>query len=193
MRRFLFTLGLLLPLAFLSGCTGSEEPATQYLQANQISIVAPAFSKADGTDLGGDFSLTLSPSRATSIQRPGFNLRAPRGCVAQTLTITGDWCGDDREDPAIGYDYGPEGTEFLIPLQAQFILRSEDLGEADPADLIVVLDHEDGTYEIVPSTVSVVPGDGLENPGTVRIAALLEHFSKYLVAVGPPPDGGHNE
>lgn len=192
MRRTFLILGLVLPLSFWSGCSNpGDEPAT-LLQSDQLTFVVPAASKAEGTDLGGNFSLPLQPSRSTSIQLPGFRLRAPRGCVGQPVTIAGDWCGDDRQHPAIGYDFGPEGQEFALPLQLEFKLRQEDLAGLDPTTLLVVLDHEDGSFEVIPSQVEEASADDPEIPNGIKISTLVEHFSKYLVATGPPPDEHHD-
>lgn len=143
-------------------------------------------------DLGGDFSLDLTPQRSAALDLPGFRLRAPRGCVGQEATITGDWLGDENENPVIGYNYGPDGLEFLqeflLPLQVEFKLKTRDLEGLDPACLLVVLDHEDGTYEIIPSVVEAMPEGDLDNPHGVKIRAEIDHFCRYLIATGPPPD-----
>jgi hypothetical protein len=180
-RPFLF-LALLLPLAFWLGCAVDEQPATQVLGAGQIQLLVPSASKEAGTDDLMDLHLSLRPNRPATATRPGVVLFAPRGCVEQPLTITGDWQGDEVDLPAIGYDFSPDGTEFLLPLRIQFLLLPCQVVGIDPSRLTVVLDLEDGSYEIVPTEVDILPG-------AVVLRAPLEHFSKYLVAVGPQPEG----
>ncbi|MFA7330084.1 MAG: hypothetical protein WC326_03315 [Candidatus Delongbacteria bacterium] len=189
MRHPKYLLALVLPLAFFSGCANTgDEPATQLLQADQLQFVAPPAAKAAQTDTWMDFSLTLHPNRPATVVVPGFLLHAPRGAVEQTLTITGDWCGDDAQDPVVGYDFAPDGSEFLVPLRVMFVFLPQSLEGLDPARLTWVLDHEDGTYEVIPSEVQVLPAHGPGNPGAVRVLAQVEHFSRYLIAIGPPPD-----
>jgi len=179
-------IGLLLPLALWLGCAVDEEPATRLLGEGELQLLAPAASKDAQTDDLMDIVLNLRPNRPATAVRPGVVLTAPRGCVEQPLQITGDWQGDHPQLPAIGYDFTPDGTEFLLPLRIQFLLLPCQVDGIDPARLTVVLDREDGTYELIPTEVDVWPG-------AVVLRAPLEHFSKYLVAVGPPPDDSNQQ
>jgi hypothetical protein len=181
MKRHALMIGLLLPLALWLGCAVDEEPATRLVAGEDIKMLAPAVSKDARTDDLMDIVLNLRPNRPATAVRPGVVLSAPRGCVDAPLTIRGDWQGDEPQQPAIGYDFTPDGTEFLLPLRIQFLLLPCQVEGIDPARLTVVLDREDGTYELIPTEVDVWPG-------AVVLRAPLEHFSKYLVAVGPPPD-----
>ena len=181
MKRHVILIGLLLPLALWLGCAEDEEPATRLLGSDEVHVLVPAVDKGARTDDFMDIVLNLRPNRPATATRPGVVLTAPRGCVDEPLSIHGDWQGDNPQLPAIGYDFTPDGTEFLLPLRIQFLLLPCQLEGIDPARLTVVLDREDGTYELVPTEVDVWPG-------AVVLRAPLEHFSKYLVAVGPQPD-----
>jgi hypothetical protein len=182
---------LLVALAVWTGCSNVPEegaPAARVLQADQVTLLAPAAVKGAATDGLHDFTLLVRPARAASHSQTGFNLRAPRGCVAAEVLITADWLGDDRVKPAWGFDFGPGGQEFLQPLQLTFLLQPQDLAGLDPSTLTLLLDREDGTYEVVPSEVyeDLVPN-------LVLLRAEVEHFSRYLIGTGPPPDEHPNQ
>ncbi|MDP2359818.1 MAG: hypothetical protein Q8O14_03560 [bacterium] len=173
---------LLLPLLLACSQTSLQEEGTvRLLDAEQVRLLTPPAAKGALTDWPGDFTLALDPSRAANHNQAGFQLRAPRGCVAQSLVITGRWLGTDVP-PALGFDFGPDGTEFLLPLEMQFRLLRQDLEGVDLSLLTVLLDREDGTYEVIPTVIDE------QMPGIVRLTANAEHFTRYLIATGPPPD-----
>lgn len=192
MRRISASIVLLLALLAWSGCsrtTSQDNAANRVLQGDQVRLLASALSKGAAVDDLRDFTLRIRPNQVACYSKKYFTLTAPRGCVGTETLISGDWLGDDVVNPAWGFDFGPVGQEFLLPLHLTFHFNHHDLEGLDPALLTLLLDLENGCYEVIPSTVE----DFLELD-VVVLEADVEHFSRYLVAVGPPPDdnGGGN-
>ncbi|MFA7330085.1 MAG: hypothetical protein WC326_03320 [Candidatus Delongbacteria bacterium] len=190
MRRFLplGAAGLALLLAFGCSTDGSRAPESsgRLLSRDQIRLLTPADLPAKAHDLDAmtDFTLVVTPGAASEYTGAGFSLKAPAGAVSTPVTIVANWQGDEAS-PAIGFEFGPEGQEFLTPLEFELVLP---LSEADlPAgdELLVVYDRQDGWYEVVSNEVHWMSADE-----EARVDARLEHFSKYLIATGPPPDDG---
>ena len=192
MNRFPASSVLLLALLAWSGCsrTTSQDSATnRVLQGDQVRLLVPTLSKFAAVDDLRDFTLRVRPDHRARYHRSYFSLEAPRGCVNAEVMIAADWLGDDAVNPAWGFDFGPVGQEFLIPLHLTFEFDHHDLEGLDPALLTLLLDLENGSYEVIPSTV-----EEFLDLDEVVLEADVEHFSRYLIGVGPPPDdngGGH--
>lgn len=189
MRRFLPLGAAGLALLFAFGCSSESqapESGGRLLSRDQLHLLSPADfpAKAHELDAVSDFTLTVNPGSAAVFSGSGYSLRVPAGAVTAPVTIVADWQGDETT-AAIGFEFGPEGQEFLAPLEFELTLplTSEDLPAGD--ELLVVYDRQDGWYEVVSNEVHWMSADG-----EVRLGSRLEHFSKYLVATGPPPDEG---
>jgi len=197
MKRFLplWAAGLSLLLAL--GCsTDSQAPESggRLLSRDQIRLLSPADlpTKSHALDALADFTLEVRPGSVAVYEGGGVSMRVPAGAVTTPVTIQARWMGGDSE-PALGFEFGPEGQEFLAPLEFELTLpvTNQDLPGGD--ELLVVHDREDGWYEVVSNEVHWMSAD----EGVV-VGARLNHFSKYLVAVGPQPDppvdnSGNNE
>jgi len=192
MKRFLplWAAGLSLLLAI--GCsTDSQAPESggRLLSRDQIRLLTPADlpAKSHALDAMSDFSLQVTPGAAVAFEGNGVALRVPAGAVTLPVTIQARWMGGDSQ-PALGFEFGPEGQEFLAPLEFELSLpfSADDLPLGD--ELLVVHDREDGWYDVVSNEVHWMSADE-----GVAVGARLQHFSKYLVAVGPPPDEPGND
>ena len=189
MRRFLplGAAGIALLLAF--GCSSeSREPESggRLLSRDQIRLLSPADfpTKAHDLDAITDFTLSVTPGAASVYTGAGISLRVPAGAVSAPMTIVANWQGDEAS-PALGFEFGPEGQEFLAPLDFELVLPLAETDVPVGDELLVVYDRQDGWYEVVSNEVHWM------NTGEeARVDARLDHFSKYLVATGPPPDEG---
>jgi hypothetical protein len=189
MRRFLplGAAGIALLLAF--GCSSeSREPESggRLLSRDQIRLLSPADfpTKAHDLDAITDFTLSVTPGAASVYTGAGISLRVPAGAVSAPMTIVANWQGDEAS-PALGFEFGPEGQEFLAPLDFELVLPLAESDVPVGDELLVVYDRQDGWYEVVSNEVHWM------NTGEeARVDARLDHFSKYLVATGPPPDEG---
>lgn len=176
-----------LALLLVSGCSQDSRPPEsggRLLSRDQVRLLSPADfpGKERAIDALGDFSLSLVPGQPASVEGEGYRLSAPAGCVAQPVTIQAEWLGDGGE---IGYNFTPDGQEFLAPLVFELILplQPADLPAGD--DLMVLHDREDGWYEVISNEVHWLSVDD-----KALLRAPLEHFTKYLIGTGPPPDDG---
>jgi hypothetical protein len=194
MKRFLPLWAAGLSLLLAVGCS-TDSPAPEsggrLLSRDQIRLLTPADLpvKSHALDAMTDFTLQVQPGSAAAFEANGVTLRVPAGAVTSPVTIQAHWMGGDSQ-PALGFEFGPEGQEFLAPLEFELTLpvSADDLPLGD--ELLVVYDREDGWYEVVSNEVHWMSADE-----GVAVGARLQHFSKYLVAVGPPPDepGGDDE
>jgi hypothetical protein len=187
--RPLISLSLIALLgSWFIGCSSEEPVADRSMTLLSLEQVQPleapvVAGKASHTD-EIDFQMILQPNRQTVHANGSFRVMVPRSAVGETTTITGDWLGD--HDPGyFGIDFGPAGLEFLRPIEMWVRIPAWVFEDYDPARLCVVHDREDGSYEVVPSQWNW-------RGGSWWLTGEIEHFSKYLVAVGPPPDNGSN-
>ncbi|MDP2361326.1 MAG: hypothetical protein Q8O14_11350 [bacterium] len=187
MKRFLplFAAGLGLLLAF--GCSQDSRPPEsggRLLSRDQVRLLSPAdFAGKDRViDAMGDFTLQVLPGEASVVEGEAFRLVAPAGAVSQPVTIHAQWLGGDGTGE-IGFNFTPEGQEFLLPLHFELTLplQPADLPAGD--ELMVLYDREDGWYEVISNEVHWLSVDE-----KATMLARLEHFTKYLIATGPPPD-----
>jgi hypothetical protein len=187
MKRFmpLLSAGLLLLLAL--GCSQDSRPSdsgSRLLSRDQVRILTPQdfASKARDIDALGDFSLSLVPGSAAVVEGEGYRLSAPAGAVTQPVTIQANWLGDEAA-PEIGFDFSPQGLEFAQPLSFQITLPLKPEDVPAGSELMVLYDREDGWYEEVSNEVHWRTVDD-----KAILDAPLEHFTKYLIGTGPPPD-----
>lgn len=201
MRKLLSGLVLGGILALLcTGCSTDREPgdSTQTLyRADQVTILQQVHlstTKASLVDGALDFTLQVDPENevhwSTSAEDPenevhwghGVSVTVPAGAVTEAVEIHGHWlAGDDGS--ALGYEFGPEGLEFAESIVVNITVPLAE--ETIPADgeLMVLYDREDGWYEVIENEVHWnTAGDG------VSLQTGIDHFSKYLLGVGPPPD-----
>lgn len=73
-------------------------------------------------------------------------------------------------DPETGDDVGGKG--FKRPVQLSLSYADARVKKRDIDDLVIVRLHEDGTREVLPSTV---------NRETQQVTAELDHFSRYAL------------
>lgn len=184
MNVLLRTGGLALVAWLAIGCAcdgGADDGGVRTLQATDLALLAPRepVDKAVGAD-EIDFEFVVQPDRSLNHNRPGYKVKVERGDAPFEATITGDWLGDNTPG-CFGIDFGPEGFEWASPIEMAIKIPWWVLIEYDPACLMIVLDNEDGTYEPVPSRWEF-------RQGFYWLDGEIEHFSKYLVAVGPPPE-----
>lgn len=166
------------------GC--STEPTTQdssvqAFSAENLVLIAPqgVAAKASATD-EVDFELALQPNRNANYNTSEFKIKVDRGSVQEDVTIDGDWLGDNTPG-YFGIDFGPDGFEFEQPIEVWIRIPAWVFEQYDADRLCFVLDREDGSYELVDSHWNF-------RGGSYWMTSDIEHFSKYLVAVGPPPD-----
>jgi hypothetical protein len=194
---------LVLLLALLSGCSSvdsgaGDEPTV--LQANQVQLISSDLLVAkgvttDGRNDSGDpeafnpflpdnFSFTLSAQADTRVRHNWFGFRARAGSVNRDRNIRAQWLGPRG---LIGYEMLPHGLNFSEPVDMLIdITLLVDSGLWDITQLVIYLDNEDGTYTPLPSTPENEDGEGRER---TLLRTELEHFSKYVIGVGPPPGG----
>ncbi len=179
-------------IALLIGCSQSpvvEESETTVYQAGEIDLLQIDTLPQDkaATVFDDDFdpfqpytvSFLLEASDRLRLEEHALGFYAARNSVAQDTEIDGRWLGPEGH---FGYDMQPHGLNFNRPVRftidVQWVL---DLGIYDPSRLVLLLDNEDGTYNLIPSNL---------RSGNIR--AMLHHFSKYVIGIGPPPSGnGH--
>ena len=176
--------GIALAAWLAVGCSSdpaAEDSSRTVFTASDLQLVVPqdVAAKTVGVD-ETDFEFVVQPNRSFNYNRPGYKVKVERGDAPFEATITGDWLGDNTPG-YFGIDFGPEGFEWASPIEMAIKIPWWVLIEYDPACLMIVLDNEDGTYEPVPSRWEF-------RQGFYWLDGEIEHFSKYLVAVGPPPD-----
>jgi len=188
MKRLLLpAIGLAAWLA--TGCsddpTATKDTSAPVFSADQLLLIQPdaVADKHAATD-EIDFSFDVEPGRKVNFNRPGFKIRVDRGDAPFDTTITGDWLGDN-EPGYYGIDFGPEGFEWAEPINLEIKIPTSLIIEFGLDRLYIVLDLENGTYE-------PVPADWHVHGNHYWLDGEIEHFSKYLVAVGPPPDNNQN-
>ncbi len=204
-RKLLVLIGLGL-LGSLIGCsnegTAPQDTEITYT-ADQIEFINPMeISKdlptAGGSRFGGGSGepavffpwmpdavrFMLNPGENTSIDQNYFKFRAMGDAVEQPTLIQGIWLGPRG---IWGYDMSPHGMNFNSPVQ--FMIDVSPLLALDlPQDRLLMLhDNEDGTF--VPVQAEIVPYDSAENNSRYFMRGTLNHFSKYVIGIGPPPGG----
>lgn len=194
---------LVLLLALLAGCS-AVDPGTRdeptVLQANQVQLIPAELLvtkgiTTDGRNDSGDpdtfipflpdnFSFTLSAQADTRVRHNWFGFRARAGSVNRDRNVRAQWLGPRG---LIGYEMLPHGLNFTEPVEMLIdITLLLDTGLWDIAELVIYLDNENGTYTPLPSTPETEMDEGRER---VLLRTELEHFSKYVIGVGPPPGG----
>ena len=126
-----------------------------------------------------------------------IHVQVQPGCVTDAMTLTANWQGDE-ESPEYGYDFGPDGTVFAQPIQVSYALDLVDNMDAvNPELLAMFYDHEDGLYELVPSWIEFEPVmvwneecQCEDEDIRIWVHASVEHFTKYIIANGPPTGDG---
>ena len=183
----LYAAGLALLLAL--GCSQDSQPSEsspRLLSRDQVRLLTPNdfTGKAHDIDALGDFSLSVVPGSPAVAENGAFRLSVPAGAVTQPITIQANWLGDEAT-PEIGFDFGPAGQEFLRPLTFEITLPLTPADVPAGSELMVLYDREDGFYEEVSNEVH---WQTVDEQAVLR--APLEHFTKYLIGTGPPPDEG---
>lgn len=192
-------------LAGLTGC-GTETPdenGTRRFQARELRLglvadLADVTRKQQDTDDGRRasevdnllqpvyFDFTLRPDRTTDLDQHYFAWHSQQGTVNTRTNISATWLGP-RGD--YGYEMGPHGQNFNLPVTMCIdVTPLVDLEIAEADELLVLLDNEDGSYDQVPAVLETVPGDA-SHPDRIRQRAVIWHFSKYVIGIGPPPGG----
>jgi hypothetical protein len=197
MRNWVLLLTLMAGCSSVDPGTGSEPTA---LQASQVQLIPAELLVAkdvatDGRNDSGDpedfnpflpdsYTFTLYADADVRVRHNWFAFRAREGSVEQDRTIRAQWLGPRGY---IGYEMLPHGLNFQEPVTLLIdITAIIDTGLWDIAELGIFLDNENGTYTPLPSTPEAE--DGQERERTL-LRAELEHFSKYVIGVGPPPGG----
>ncbi len=195
------TSGLVLGTAWallLTGCSVDREPgdSTQTLyRADQVTLLQQVHlspGKASLVDGTLDFSLELDPQNevhwSTSADPENeadwnqvVSVTIPAGAVTEPVTIEGRWMGG-AGDPALGYEFGPEGLHFSAPIQVSIALPIDEATIPSDEELLVLYDREDGWYEAVDNEVH-----WNTSGNAVTLDAGIDHFSRYVIATGPPP------
>lgn len=194
---------LVLLLALLAGCSSvdpgsGDEPTV--LQASQVRLIPSELlvdkgATTDGRNDSGDpetfnpflpdiFSFTLWASEDTRIRHNWFGFRARAGAVNRDRYIRAQWLGPRGY---IGYEMLPHGLNFQEPVDLLIdVTAIVATGLWDIEELGIFLDNENGTYTPLNSTAETEDGPVLDR---ILLKAELEHFSKYVIGVGPPPGG----
>jgi hypothetical protein len=175
----------------IMGCALDSTQSTEgnkVYSADQISFVSPPLesSKANMTDevFWLEFNLQVQPNRKARYNDGMIKYKVPRGAVSEAVNITGRWMGEDAEEPRYGYQFGPAGLEFLQPTELK-INVTPLVHYFDLDNLLVLLDNEDGSYDVIPSEI-------LSQGSNHFIRSEIEHFSKYILGSGPPSGDGSN-
>jgi hypothetical protein len=189
MKRFLPLFAAGLALLLVLGCSQDSRPpdsSGRLLSRDQVRLLSPRdFSgKARALDAMGDFSLAVTPGTAAEVRGEGYRLSVPAGSVNRPVTIQANWLGDEAT-PEIGFNFSPEGQEFLRPIEFEVSLPLQPSDVPAGDELLVLYDREDGWYEVISNEVH---WQSVDEKAVMR--APLEHFTKYLIGTGPPPDEG---
>lgn len=200
-QRFL---ALLAALGLL-GCSAvdpdRQENREQVFAASQVQLLPPDLltdknTAVDDRRQPGDpegfrpwmpdvFQFTLASDEPTTVRHNWMGFRAQAGSVTQDRLLTARWLGTRGY---YGYDMLPHGLNFEQPVELVIDVTAviaTGLWEAD--ELAVYLDNENGTYTLIESEPEAEDRDDAQD--RILLVAPLEHFSKYVIGIGPPPGG----
>ncbi len=155
---FVWTLGLVLVAAGLPAC--SEDP---------MAPAAPPLVEQVVGAAGGTIAVPSSAVR----------LVVPAGALTDDVNMTVS-LASRSPNGGVGpsLELGPDGTQFLLPVEFQFDFTAADLGSAGLPDDLRVVTWEGGQWVEVQSVLL----DASSARGTGQVRAMLEHFSTYAVA-----------
>ena len=189
--RISLSIALIAALSLLMSCENSSTQPSQMeniFPADEITLILPLAPAMKGNVVDQDQTFTLTRRNHTNFESNGFRFHARPNSVDEDTEITADWMGD-WDEPALGYEFGPEGLVFNKRVEIGYELGCvENMGELDRDNLQMYYDREDGSYEAIPTRISVEPLR-LEDGSTVQcvwVYGLVDHFSKYIIATGPP-------
>ncbi len=200
MKKLLLLISIGL-LAALMGCSdqtaGPQSTETRYTP-EQIHFFTPEeVSKeltTDGGFIGGDptvfypwmpdlIRFMLYPDRDISVDENFFKFRAEAGSVPDNVLIQARWMGPRG---LWGYDMEPHGLNFDHPVQFMIDITTLVALNVPQDRLLMLLDNEDGTYSPIEAQIHAYQ-EGLLTRYFMN--GSLNHFSKYVIGIGPPPGG----
>ncbi len=189
--RIGFCIALLGMLGVFIGCENSSTQPSQtdnIFTADEITLIVPVATVAKGNAVDQDQFFTLTKRGHTNFESNGFRFHARPNSVDEDTEINADWMGD-WDEPVFGYQFGPEGLVFSQSVEIGYEFGLVDnMGDLDRESLQLFYDREDGTYEPIPTRIAVEP-ERLEDGTVVQnvwVYGLVDHFSKYIIATGPP-------
>ena len=189
----------LLFLLLATGCSDSgmqTDDSPVLYTADQLQLLVPS-RVAPKADLVSELhTIAVSPGEQAEFSDGLIYVNVEPGCVTAPMTLTADWQGDE-ESPEYGYDFGPEGTVFAQPIQVSYALDLvDDMDAVDTELLSMFYDREDGLYELIPSVIEFEPVivwdeecQCEDEDIRIWVRASVDHFSKYIIATGPPTGG----
>jgi hypothetical protein len=195
----------LLASVMLVGCSAVDPDARNNTEAvftaSQIQLLSADLlvdknSPIDDRRIPGDpetfqpwmpdnFSFQLASGSPTTVRHNWFGFRAQAGSVERDRNLQARWLGPRGY---FGYEMLPHGLNFEHPVELLIDISAAlatGLWEAD--ELAVYLDNENGTYTLIESEPETE--DRADAEDRVLLRARLEHFSKYVIGIGPPPGG----
>lgn len=193
MLKRVSAVSVLLIATFVWGCETSTEPVPP--QLSPLEVESPDHllggllgTVSDALGIGvdlvqtvvtvvGDLGSAIIGPIGGILEVQDHDLIIPAGAVAQptafTMTvIEGRSVEVDLRaiDPETGEDVGEKG--FNRPVQLALSYADARIKNRHVDDLVIVRVHEDGTREVLPSTV---------NRETQQVTAELDHFSRYVL------------
>jgi uncharacterized delta-60 repeat protein len=182
-------------VATRDGAAGISIPAGALNSSTDITIVPTTIDDIRAYALGanptaGDIVASSAPAALPSTTAPGAGIVEPNGPGAAGRV--GPYAPDDGEGsfPALfdalepilgvtpvaqtGWDFGPDGLEFLQPVTVTLRYSDADIPEGFDETLLSVF-LINGIYEKAPSTV---------DPVLNLVTAQVDHFSFYFLGWG---------
>ena len=180
-------------LGLLVGCSREPAPApvtgSEAVDAAQVRLIDPAAITAksvgidDGQGYTDEFShdFIVDENNGVGFADGFLEFSADAEAVEQDVAIEARWLGADGN---YGYDFGPDGQQFSEGVELAYevggILDSGLLQDGER--LVLYWDLENGSLVEIPSELVI------EN-GKAELKAVIHHFTKYIIGVGPPPGG----
>jgi hypothetical protein len=153
--------------------------------ANRILLVT-ALLGGCSHELGPSQKGEIGPSGGTVAAGQSASVQLPAGALSSTTTIT--VAPTDAAPPtstlAVGtpYLFGPEGTQFAVPVTVTLEYSPTLLPSGMTATNIVVYTAPADTTDYQPLTTAIVDDTHVSAPTT--------HFSIFVAAVTSPQNGG---
>ena len=186
-------------LIALIGCEstgGQSQDEPVILSADQLQILTPSGLVAKADDIDDDHEIYVRRYGRTRYQTPLLRMSVESRSVSEDVVLTAQWQGNNEEDPEYGYEFGPEGMVFDRPIVIAYALDLvDDIDDVDLDLLSMYYDREDGTYEQIYSYIYFEPifnydGGHHDLDFKIWVVGWVDHFSKYIIATGPPTGGG---